>query len=136
MRHEKLKQNIKWNIVEKGINSTVKNKFVTRHKQKYEYIVSRKRESNCGQSSWNQVSLKIISKKFQKFVKSSIKFEREILCEKLRKISENFEIQLDYAVMSLAADSLFEQVKKLGRKKFHNSKIFKFCKIYQIRTCA
>ena len=101
----------------KGINSTVKNKFVTRHKQKYEYIVSRKRESNCGQSSWNQVSLKIISKKFQKFVKSSIKFEREILCEKLRKISENFEIQLDYAVMSLAADSLFEQVKKLERKK-------------------
>ena len=71
----------------KGINSTVKNKFVTRHKQKYEYIVSRKRESNCGQSSWNQVSLKIISKKFQKFVKSSIKFEREILCEKFRKIS-------------------------------------------------
>ena len=71
----------------KGINSTVKNKFVTRHKQKYEYIVSRKRESNCGQSSWNQVSLKIISKKFQKFVKSSKKFKREILCEKFRKIS-------------------------------------------------
>ena len=41
----------------------------------------------------------------------------------MRKISENFEIQLDYAVMSLT-DSLFEQVKKLGRKKFHNSKIF------------
>ena len=80
----------------KGINSTVKNKFVTRHKQKYEYIVSRKRESNCGQSSWNQVSLKIISKKFQKFVKSSTKFKREILCEKFREISENFEIQLDY----------------------------------------
>ena len=100
-----------------GINSTVKNKFVTRHKQKYEYIVSRKRESNCGQSSWNQVSLKIISKKFQKFVKSSTKFKREILCEKFREISENFEIQLDYAVMSLTADSLFEQVKKLGRKK-------------------
>ena len=71
----------------KGINSTVKNKFVTRHKQKYEYIVSRKRESNCGQSSWNQVSLKINSKKFQKFVKSSKKFKREILCEKFRKIS-------------------------------------------------